>query len=214
MGRYTPDMARAMVMAAMLAASAAAVAAQGRGAPPAATPAPKIATAAACAADLGSGAASRRSFCDILIVAKPAGSIAVTIPPHTGTARLKFDLHNRFTIPAAGVAVAEAFARHSAQIAVIGADGAIIDRAVVTREFRTVEDLFDQLRGGGRPGGVKGIGPGQPIAVEVALPAGLGVAGIVGVRLEQFTLGANEVYDAPGRAIAIASNIRLEYLPR
>ena len=207
-------MVRAVLIAAVVAASAAVVAAQRRGGAPPAAKTPTVATAATCAADLGSGAASQRKFCDILIGVKPGDSVAVTVPAHTGPATLKFDLHNRFTIPGPGVSGAEAFARHSAQVAVIGRDGAIIDRAVVTREFRSIQDLFDQLSGGARPGGVKAIGPGQPAAVSVELPAVVDVAGIVGVRLEQFTLGASETYDAPGRAIAIVSNIRLEYLPR
>ena len=203
-----------MIIAAMVAASAAAGAAQRRGSAPAGAKAPKVAAEPTCAADLGSGVASQRQFCDILIAVKPGESITVPIPAHSGSATLKFDLHNRFTIPGSSVSAAEAFARHSAMIAVVGGDGAIIDRAVVTREFRTVQDLFDQLTGGTRPGGVKGIGPGQPAGVAVVLPSGLSAAGIVGVRLEQFTLGVSETYDAPGRAIAIASNIRVEYVPR
>jgi hypothetical protein len=173
-----------------------------------------VATAATCASNLGSGVASQRQFCDVLIALKPGESVSVPIPAHSGAPTLKFDLHNRFTIPGPSISAAEAFARQSAMVAVVGTDGVIIDRAVVTREFRTVQDLFDQLTGGSRPGGVKGIGPGQPVAVSIALPAAISTAGIVGVRLEQFTLGASEIYDAPGRAIAIASNIRVEYQPK
>ena len=207
-------MGRAIVLVAIVAASAAVDAAQRRGNAPSSARAPKVATAATCAAELGSGVASQRQFCDILITVKPGDSVTVPIPAHTGAAALKFDLHNRFAVPGPSVSAAEAFARQSAMVAVVGADGVIIDRAVVTREFRSVQDLFDQLAGGSRPGGVKGIGPGQPVPVNIELPAGAAIAGIVGVRLEQFTLGATETYDAPGRAIAIASNIRVEYVPR
>jgi hypothetical protein len=207
-------MARAVILAAIVAASTAVDAAQRRGSAPPAAKAPKVATAATCAADLGAGVASQRHFCDILIAVHPGESVTVPVPAHGGAPTLKFDLHNRFTIPGPSVSAAEAFARQSAMVAVVDADGVIIDRAVVTREFRTVQDLFDQLTGGTRPGGVKGIGPGQPVAVSIELPKGTATAGIVGVRLEQFTLGASETYDTPGRAIAIASNIRVEYVPR
>jgi hypothetical protein len=207
-------MGRAMIVVAIVAGSIAVDAAQRRGSAPPAAKAPKVATAATCASDLGSGMASKRQFCDILITAKPGESVTVPIPAHSGASTLKFDLHNRFAIPGPSTSAAEAFARQSAMVAVVGADGVIIDRAVVTREFRTVQDLFDQLSGGSRPGNVKGIGPGQPVPVSIELPAGTATAGIVGVRLEQFTLGATETYDAPGRAIAIASNIRVEYVPR
>ena len=207
-------MGRAMMLVAIVAASAAVDAAQRRGSAPPGAKAPKVATAATCASELGAGVASQRQFCDIVITVKPGESVTVPIPAHTGAPTLKFDLHNRFTIPGPSVSAAEAFARQSAMVAVTGADGVIIDRAVVTREFRTAQDLFDQLTGGSRPGGVKGIGPGQPVPVTIELPAGTAIAGIVGVRLEQFTLGVAEIYDAPGRAIAIASNIRVEYISR
>jgi hypothetical protein len=200
-------MSRAAVIAVVVAASVA-FAGQRRG------DATTIAATATCAADLGAGASSKRRFCDVVIAASASDSIVVDVPAHAGRATLLFDLHNRFTLPVATASPVEAFARHSAQVAVVGADGAIIHRAVVTREFRSAQDLFDQIAGGGRAGGMKGVGPGQPVPVAVELPAGIRSAGIVGVRLEEVTLGTTDAYDAPGRAIAIVSNLRLQYVPK
>lgn len=206
--RYTPHMSRAVIVAVVVASAAAFAPGQRRGG------ATTVTAAATCAADLGLGAASKRRFCDVVIAATASDSVVVTVPAHAGRATLMFDLHNRFTLPAATASPAEAFARHSAQIAVTGADAAIIHRAVVTREFRSLQDLFDRIGEGGRAGGVKGVGPGEPVPVTMELPAGIGSAGIIGVRLEEFTFGTTEAYDAPGRAIAIVSNLRLQYTPQ
>ena len=55
----------------------------------------------------------------------------MTIPAHTGTATLMFDLHNRFTAPATATDPAQAFQRHSVIVAVVEPTGDVIDRAVV-----------------------------------------------------------------------------------
>jgi len=174
----------------------------------------RVTTEHTCAAPLGSGAKTRRPFCDI-ITGSPAESVSVTIPAHTGTATLLFDLHNRFGVPRLSGYPGASYVRHEAVIRVVRADGGVIGRAAVIREFRTPADLFDQLTGGGLPGGVKGVAPGPPEAVRFTLPAGITTAGIVGDRLRVRTAtGGDETYDAPGRPVAIVSNIRLEYRPR
>src|SRR6185436_3195619 len=57
----------------------------------------------ACAAPLGAGVKTRRQFCDVLVGTRPSESVSLTIPSHSGTAMLQFDLHNRFTVPAISV---------------------------------------------------------------------------------------------------------------
>jgi hypothetical protein len=177
-------------------------------------PGSAIATDADCAADLGTGDRSRRRFCDVVVAATGAESISVPIPPRRGPATLMIDLHNRFTVPAEDRPLAEAYRRHSAVVAVVGPDGAVLARAAVAREFRTVQDLFDRLGGGGTPGGLKAAAPGQAESVRFEIPEGLASVGIVGVRLEELTWRGLEVFDAPGRPVAMASNLRVEYMPR
>ena len=174
----------------------------------------KMVTEVECAASLGSGLKSRRGFCDVIIATTPAESVSMTIPRHTGTASLQFDLHNRFTVPATAGPVVLAFARHEAMVSVIRGTGETIAQAVVMREFRTVADLFDQIGGGTRPGGVKAVAPGPPESVRFTIPAGVSSVGIVGARLKVLTrAGGTETFDSPGRPVAIVSNLRLDYTP-
>ena len=166
----------------------------------------KSSTLAKCAADLGNGAKTRRHFCDVVIAKTPGGSVSMTIPRHTGAATLRFDLHNRFS-PASGAAAGDLFAQHVAVVAVVRSTGAIVDRAAVTGEFRAPGDAFDQITG------VKGVAPGAGSSVVVTIPAGVTAIGIVGVRLESTTLSGRQVFDTPGRPVAMISNLRVEYVP-
>lgn len=144
----------------------------------------------------------------------PKESVAMAIPAHTGSATLMFDLHNRFTLPTVPGAVALAFARHEAIVNVVKANGDVLARGAVVREFRTTDDLFDQITGGGRPGGVKAIAPGPAESLRFVIPAGVNAVGIVGARLQTFTrAGGDEVFETAGRPVAIVSNLRIEYVP-
>jgi hypothetical protein len=107
-----------------------------------------------------------------------------------------------------------AFTRHLAVVAVLKPTGETIEQAAVMREFRSRDDLFDTIGGGGRPGGIKAVAPSDPEAVRVTIPAGINAIGIVGVRLDITTRAGKEPFDAPGRAIAIVSNLRIDYSPR
>jgi hypothetical protein len=178
------------------------------------TPGTRVSTAKTCAASLGMGLKSKREFCDVIIAKLPKDSVAITIPAHTGTATLLFDLHNRFPLPAINVGTALSFARHEAIVSLVKANGDVLNRAAVVREFRRPEDLFDQITGGGRPGGVKGVAPGEAEPIRFTIPAGISQVGIVGSRLQTLTrAGGDEVFETPGRPVAIVSNIRLEYKP-
>lgn len=182
--------------------------------PPARTPGSRLSTEHVCAASLGTGVKSRRTFCDVVVSMSPGDSVSVAVPARTGVATVLFDLHNRFALPVVTRFPGASYARHEAIVRVIGGDGGVIGRAAVVREFRTVADLFDQLAGGGRPGGVKGIAPGPAEAVRIAIPAGVTAIGIAGQSLRVRTAtGSDDTYDAPGRPVAIVSNIRLEYRP-
>jgi threonine dehydrogenase-like Zn-dependent dehydrogenase len=168
-----------------------------------------------CAADLGVGVKTKRQFCDVVIASSGDASVSMVIPPHTGTATLLFDLHNRFLVPIVTLDPSLAFTRHLAVIAVIGPTGGTIEQVAVMREFRTTEDLFDSIGGGGRPGGIKAVAPSDPEAVRVTIPAGVNAVGIIGVRLDVTTrTTSKDSFDTPGRAIAIVSNLRIQYTAR
>jgi hypothetical protein len=146
------------------------------------------------------------------MTASPVESIMATLAPHRSPVRLQFDLHNRFAVPPIPREPAQAFARHSAVVAVVGPK-AEIGRAVVVGEYRTPTDLFDRLAGGAGPGGVKAVAPGSPTAVEMTIPAGINSVGIVGVRIEMTTRLGTQIFDTPGRPIAMLSNLRIDTSP-
>lgn len=190
------------------------VAAAQQKSPAAKPPATKTSTTFRCAADLGTGLASRRRFCDVIVASVAADSVSVAIPLHRGAATLLFDLHNRFTVPAVPVGAPQAFVRHVAVVAVIRQTGDIIERAAVTRDYRTPASLFDRLPGAGRGASPKAIAPGDPQPVRITIPAGVNAIGIVGTRLEEWRVSGRAAFDSPGRPIAIVSNVRVEYTPR
>jgi hypothetical protein len=105
------------------------------------------------------------------------------------------------------------FARHEAVVSVIQPTGELIGRAAVVREFRSPGDLFDQIGGGSRPGGVKAVAPGPAEAVRFTIPSGVSTIGVVGVRLRVLTRAGEETFEAPGRPVAIVSNLRVQYTP-
>lgn len=174
----------------------------------------RVTTDVRCAADLGMGAKSGRRFCDVIVARTAVESVAMLIPAHTGPATLRFDLHNRFVVTDARRPPAEAFERQASLVAVVTGAGETIVRAAVTREYRTIEDLFDRITGGGREDGMKAVAPGGPEPVVAIVPEGVTSVGIVGVSVEQVTASGRELHESPGRPVAIASNFRIEYMPR
>jgi hypothetical protein len=174
----------------------------------------RVTTEARCAADLGMGEKSGRRFCDVFVARTPVESVALMIPAHDGPATLRFDLHNRFVVTDTTRPPAEAFERHAALVAVVSGSGEEIVRAAVTREYRTIEDLFDRITGGGRERSLKAVAPGGPEPVVAAIPDGVTSVGIVGVSVERVSIAGRETYDSPGRPVALASNFRIEYTPR
>jgi hypothetical protein len=177
----------------------------------AATRGPRVSTDAICAADLGKGVKTGRQFCDVIIADSADKSIMMRVPPRRGAARLLFDLHIRVAVPPENSPVAQTFSSNTAVVMVLGPKGEMA-RGVATGEFRRVADLFDRISGGPR-GGPKTVGPGPATPIVVTIPVGTTVVGIVGERLEVLTRLGRQTYDTPGRAVAIASNLRVEYTP-
>ena len=190
-------------------------AAQRPTAPPATTAkATPSAPSVACAEELGAGLKTKLQFCDIVVGKDKTDSISITLPPHKGTASLTFDLHNRFGIPEPGTPPEQGYAKHEAVVAVVAPGGVLVTRLVVRGEFRGVTTLFDRIGGGSGPGGAKAIGPGPVESVKVTIPAALSAVGVVGVKLTVTTSHGTDVFDSPGRPVAIASNFKVEFTPK
>jgi hypothetical protein len=170
-------------------------------------------TTAKCASDLGMGAKSGRQFCDVLITKAGAESVTMPLPAHNGTATLKFDLHNRFIVPLGTPDPAVAFARNAALIVVKRSTGEPLARAAVSGEFRTLQDLFDRISGGG-PGNVKAVAPGPAVPYEITIPSTVTGITIAGVSVEVTTRSTRGMRDNEGTPVAIVSNLRIEYTPR
>jgi len=184
---------------------------------PAARPSAKTVTAPAavtCPSPLGNGIATKRLFCDVLAGRDPATGILIKLPPHSGPATLRFDLHNRHTYSAEQVKAGRAYARYTATIGALARkDAALISRAVVQSEFRRLADLVDRIAGGAGPGGTKAVAPTGREAIEIEIPANVDEVGLLGEKVTIETLEGRETFSAAGRPIAIVSNITVEYRP-
>ncbi len=167
-----------------------------------------------CPAVLGTGVATKRQFCDVMVGRDPQAGIIIRIPPHRGDAILTFDLHNREMYSEQLVRENRAFTRHTATIGVLAMDGELLTRAVVDTEFRGAKDLLDRVSGGAGPGGVKAVAPigDEPIRVEI--PEDVDAVSVLGEKLLSVSAdGPPETFTAPGRPVAIISNVMLEYRP-
>jgi hypothetical protein len=166
-----------------------------------------------CRAQLGTGVTTKREFCDVLVGSDPSEGIIVRIPPHTGPAHLRFDLHNRHTYSEQQVQAGRAFARYTATIGVLTLTNDLLARGVVQSEFRAAADLVDRIAGGAGPRGVKAVAPTglEPIAVDI--PQNVSEVSILGERLDVLRLEGREAFVSPGRPIASISNVTVEYRP-
>lgn len=166
-----------------------------------------------CPATLGHGVKTGRQFCDVVNSSNAAEGIIIKIPPHRGTAKLHFDLHNRHTYSEQQVRAGRAFARYTASTGVFLPDNTLLRRAVIDSEFRTEADLFDRVGGGAGPAGLKAVAPTGVESISVELPAGTSSVSIIGERLTMMTIDGTRVFSAPGVPIAVISNVVVEYTP-
>lgn len=166
-----------------------------------------------CPSELGVGVTTGRMYCDVLTAEDPKGGIIVTIPPHRGTVRLSFDLHNRHTYSEDLAREGRAFRRYTASIGVLTLDNNLVRRAAIESEFRGEPDLFDRIGGGAGPRGVKAVAPSGMEFVTMELPAGVTEVSILGEKLTVVRPGGTDLYSSPGRPVAVVSNIRLDYRP-
>jgi hypothetical protein len=186
-----------------------------------------------CPSVLGNGIRTQRLFCDILTGTEPQEGLRVSIPAHEGTATLLFTLHNRQTTideapkdasakdskDAAGnpapnaAAAAKTFARYTAMLRVVMPNGTLVRQTVVQSEFRGPTDLVERIAGGAGRGGVKTVAPTGSESISLALPAGVTEVSLLGEKLTIERLDGTEVVTAPGRPIAVVSQVQVEYRP-
>jgi len=191
--------------------------AQRRRAVPARKPAPPAALTTRpanvkCPESLGTGVRTGASYCFVLAGREPAAGVLVTIPPHTGPATLRFDLHNRHTYSEEDVRAARGFAKYTAVVAVLSMTGELLGRGAVQTEFRAAQDLHERVSGGAGPGGVKAVAPLGREQVSVSIPAGTDAVSLLGEVLDATTSAGRETA-TPGRTVAIVSNVQVEYRP-
>ena len=192
-------------------------AAQARRRPAPRKPAPPVAlkvepAKVQCRESLGTGVRTKASYCFVLAGRDPAEGVVVTIPSHAGPATLMFDLHNRHTYSEDEVKAGRGFASYTAVIGVLTMKGELLGRGAIASEFRTAKDLFERISGGAGPGGVKAVAPTGREVVSTSIPAGVTQVSLLGELLDALTTIGRESA-APGRPVAIVSNVRVEYRP-
>jgi hypothetical protein len=181
---------------------------------PAPPPAMKIEPAQVkCAELLGTGARTGATYCFVLAGRDPAEGVIVNLPPHAGEAILTFDLHNRHTYSEEEMRAGRKYAKYSAVIGVLTMDSELLERGAVQSEFRTAADLYERITGGAGPGGVKAVAPLGRELVSIRVPQAVDQVSLLGEVLEAFTAAGRETA-APGRPVAIVSNITVQYRPR
>lgn len=168
-----------------------------------------------CPVTLGEGVRDGVTYCDVLIGRDPAAGIVINFPPHRGPVTLSFDLHNRHTYSEEQIKSNRAYHRYTATIGVLALDNTGLSRFYVQNEFRTAADLVDRIRGGSGPGGLKAVAPTgteRVVMVVTEDDAKDGVS-ILGEKLTVVRVDGSDNFTAPGRPIAVISNVMLEYRP-
>jgi hypothetical protein len=152
-------------------------------------------------------------FCDVLTGRDPAEGIIIPIPRHTGPVILTFDLHNRHTYSEELIKTNRAYRQYTATIGVLTMNNDLLTRAVVQNEFRTATDLIDRVSGGAGPGGVKAVAPTGSEPISVTIPEDQDSVSILGEKLLAIRPDGRDDFIAPGRPIAIISNVMLQFRP-
>ena len=194
----------AAVAAAMAGAAIASTGAQSRRVEPAQVECPSV---------LGIGVDTDRTYCDVPIGDEIADGVLVRIPPHRGPATVTFTLHGRHTYSEDEVARGRGYARYLATT-VVASSEEVLARPVVLAEFHGAFDLVDRVGGGAGPGGVKAIAPVGAEGIRVIVPSNVTEISIVGLELEVRRVDSRETHITRGRAIALVSDVHVEYRAR
>jgi len=165
-----------------------------------------------CPEPLGLGVRTGAAYCFVLAGRDPADGVRIPIPPHTGTASLIFDLHNRHTYSDEDIRAGRGFAKYTAVVAALTMKSELLDRGAVQTEFRTAKDLYERISGGAGPGGVKAVAPLGREEITITIPAAVNEVSILGEVLDATTAAGHETA-TQGRTVAVISNVRIEYRP-
>jgi hypothetical protein len=165
-----------------------------------------------CPEPLGVGVRTGAAYCFVLAGSDPQQGVRIPIPPHTGTASLMFDLHNRHTYSDEDIRAGRGYAKYTAVVAVLTMKAELIDRGAVQTEFRSAKDLYERISGGAGPGGVKAVAPLGSEAITVTIPAAVNEVSLLGEVLDATTAAGHETATT-GRTVAVISNVRVEYRP-
>jgi hypothetical protein len=168
----------------------------------------------ACPESLGVGVRTGASYCFVLAGRDPAQGVLIDIPPHTGDATLRFDLHNRHTYSEEQMKAGRGYAKYTAVIGVLTLTGELLDRAAVQTEFRHARDLYERISGGAGPGGVKAVAPVGLEAIRIDIPADVNRVSLLGEVLDATTAAGRGESATPGKPVAIISNATVEYRPK
>jgi hypothetical protein len=114
---------------------------------------------------------------------------------------------------AAAAANAKMFARYTAMLRVVMPNGTLLRQTVVQSEFRGPTDLVERIAGGVGRGGVKTVAPTGSETIALQLPPGVTEVSLLGEKLTIERLNGTEVVTAPGRPIAVVSQVQVEYRP-
>jgi len=168
-----------------------------------------------CPMTLGQGVRDGVTYCDVQIGRDPSSGIAIPFPPHTGPVTLRFNLHNRHTYSEEQIKSNRAYHRYTATIGVLALDNTLLSRFYVQNEFRTAADLVDRIGGGSGPGGLKAVAPTgtEPIVIGISEDDAKDGVSILGEKLSVVRVDGSDNFTAPGRPIAVISNVMLEYRP-
>ena len=169
-----------------------------------------------CPSVLGMGRLTGREFCDVMTGNEPAQGILVTLPPRQGDITLSFDLHNRHTYSEDLIRSGRGYRRYTATIGVLTMNNDLLTRAIVQNEFRTAADLEDRIDGGAGPGGVKAVAPTGSVRIVLTISGNESQVSILGEKLEVVRLDSPvpDNFIAPGRPVALISNVVVQYRPR
>jgi hypothetical protein len=166
-----------------------------------------------CPSLIGMGVKTIRSFCDVPAGRDPQQGIVISLPPHSGTGTLTFDLHARHLYSEDEMKAGRIYSHYRAGIGVLTMTGDLLTRGAVEAEFRSAEDLFDRIGGGSGPGGLKAVAPAGRAEVIAEIPANVDQVSLLGESLDAVTPAGHETVVMPGRPVAIVSNILFEYKP-
>jgi hypothetical protein len=166
-----------------------------------------------CQSLIGMGVKTVRAYCDVLAGKEPADGVIISLPAHTGTGTLMFDLHARHTYSEDEMQRGKPYAHYRAGIGVLTMKGELLGRGAVDAEFRTEADLFDRITGGAGPGGLKAVAPAGREEIFIEIPANVDQVSLLGESLDATTAAGHETVVMPGRPVAIVSNILFEYHP-